>query len=567
MERKFYTDNFEQLLKEKSDEFRMYPSKRVWHSIYNDLHPGRKWPSVAISMLLVIALLMVGYWNNNSSQTKTGSASGNSSANGVAPNGNQSQSDIAFTSGKAANIAEKTTAVNNVGAIVSHGSTVPQNKSTAALQPGIALAAGNITKHASQKASTHRMIIGLPANANNSAKSTPSGNPDQSVFNQMSDHKKNADEDINSIVKTNGSLQQNTTSATVSGNISSINTALTEAITSNKTIAGNNDEVIALNENDATKIITPDPTNSNNISLITSNSTAGKEQGNDDNKGSKIAVSNKKAADKKSISIDDRAWMEDYAFHNKSKRKKWQDRSSLEFYITPSVGYRRLSNDSKYNVPGSTPAFAAPSLGVDASAAVNQKPDLGFEAGLSVNYSIAKNLRVKAGVQANYTNYGINANEINHPTLTTLLFLDPNTGYAYMHAAPTTLSTLPGSQTVKVHNTTYQVSIPVGFALKLSGNNKLEWYTGATIQPTFVVGGKAYLVSADRKNYVVDNSLIGKWNLNAAIETYINYKFDGFTLQAGPQFRTQLLSTYYKRYTVKETLYNIGLKIGIVKNF
>jgi len=66
MEKNFYNDEFEQLLKEKSDGFRMYPSKRVWHSIYNDLHPGRKWPSVAVSLVLIIALLMVGYWNNKS---------------------------------------------------------------------------------------------------------------------------------------------------------------------------------------------------------------------------------------------------------------------------------------------------------------------------------------------------------------------------------------------------------------------------------------------------------------------------------------------------------------------
>ena len=65
MERNFYNDDFEQLLKEKSDEFRMYPSKRVWHSIYNDLHPGRKWPSVAVSILLITALFMAGYWNSN----------------------------------------------------------------------------------------------------------------------------------------------------------------------------------------------------------------------------------------------------------------------------------------------------------------------------------------------------------------------------------------------------------------------------------------------------------------------------------------------------------------------
>ena len=69
MENNFYNDNFEALLKEKSDEFRMYPSKRVWHSIYNDLHPSRKWPSIAISMLLVIALLLIGYLNTSDNVT------------------------------------------------------------------------------------------------------------------------------------------------------------------------------------------------------------------------------------------------------------------------------------------------------------------------------------------------------------------------------------------------------------------------------------------------------------------------------------------------------------------
>ncbi|MBK7882749.1 MAG: hypothetical protein IPJ81_02125 [Chitinophagaceae bacterium] len=55
MEKKIYTDNFERMLKDKLDEFRMRPSKRIWHSIYNDLHPGKKWPSITISLLLITA--------------------------------------------------------------------------------------------------------------------------------------------------------------------------------------------------------------------------------------------------------------------------------------------------------------------------------------------------------------------------------------------------------------------------------------------------------------------------------------------------------------------------------
>jgi hypothetical protein len=37
MDRKFHTDDFERLLKEMSDEFKMYPSKRIWNSIYNNI--------------------------------------------------------------------------------------------------------------------------------------------------------------------------------------------------------------------------------------------------------------------------------------------------------------------------------------------------------------------------------------------------------------------------------------------------------------------------------------------------------------------------------------------------
>ena len=63
IENEFYEDEFEQLLKEKADLFSMYPSKRVWHSIYNNLHPGRRWPSVVISLVLISSLMLIGYLN------------------------------------------------------------------------------------------------------------------------------------------------------------------------------------------------------------------------------------------------------------------------------------------------------------------------------------------------------------------------------------------------------------------------------------------------------------------------------------------------------------------------
>jgi hypothetical protein len=69
------------------------------------------------------------------------------------------------------------------------------------------------------------------------------------------------------------------------------------------------------------------------------------------------------------------------------------------------------------------------------------------------------------------------------------------------------------------------------------------------------------------KNYINDPSMLRRLNINSSIETFLSYRMkNGATLNAGPQFRYQLLSTYNKRYVYDEKLYNIGFKIGISKN-
>ncbi|MGG9971230.1 hypothetical protein ACQ33O_05480 [Ferruginibacter sp. SUN002] len=70
MERNMFNDSFERMLREKADEFRMYPSARVWHSIYNNIHPGRRWPSTAMSIVLIGLLLLIGYTNSEKNTTK-----------------------------------------------------------------------------------------------------------------------------------------------------------------------------------------------------------------------------------------------------------------------------------------------------------------------------------------------------------------------------------------------------------------------------------------------------------------------------------------------------------------
>jgi hypothetical protein len=80
-------------------------------------------------------------------------------------------------------------------------------------------------------------------------------------------------------------------------------------------------------------------------------------------------------------------------------------------------------------------------------------------------------------------------------------------------------------------------------------------------------GGTAYLISSDAKNYVQDVSLMRKWNVNTALETFVSYKTSNDTrLQLGPQYRYQLFSTH-KKYSVSENLYQLGIKFGVVKKF
>src|SRR6185312_15552837 len=65
MERRFSMNDFEHSLKEHADDFKMIPSKRVWHGIYNDMHPGKRWPSVTMSLLLIFTLVVISHLNTH----------------------------------------------------------------------------------------------------------------------------------------------------------------------------------------------------------------------------------------------------------------------------------------------------------------------------------------------------------------------------------------------------------------------------------------------------------------------------------------------------------------------
>jgi hypothetical protein len=70
---KYNIENFERFLREKTDDFRMYPSKRVWYSIYNNMHPGNRLPSVSMTIVLIGFLFLIGHLNTSDSAKQNSS--------------------------------------------------------------------------------------------------------------------------------------------------------------------------------------------------------------------------------------------------------------------------------------------------------------------------------------------------------------------------------------------------------------------------------------------------------------------------------------------------------------
>lgn len=505
MERNFYQDNFEQLLKESADNFRMYPSRRVWHSIYNDLHPSRKWPSLAIWLLFISSAIYLGMTNRNYLPA-------NKQAGNKTPTGQLLAS---------AQIPARTAGYNN------NSLSQNNNQDKLSFKP--------VVQGASQvKLATAGLLHSFSSETN----------VIDTRNNPLNNRSNVLDEQSASII----SYYNDKTAGT--NTVSQSEVAINDVAAGKQLIAGNKKqkETIGIEAGE--------------IAANASVADQKKEKQLTKEEAEKIDLLN---------AISEKEWKEDFAFHNKPFISKWRSRVSYQLYITPSIGYRIISSNSSFN--GTPMASSLIVNNPNSSAtkyrdAVSQHAAVNMELGGNFLYSLNKAFNLKVGVQFNYTNYRINAYELKHPTTTTLLLNDLNSGSTTLSPRPTSLANSEGVYSTKLNNNTYQISLPIGADFKLAGNSNFKWFAGATIQPTYVINGDAYFISSDLKNYVTDKSLMRRWNLNAGIETFVSYKTkSGITLNAGPQFRYQLMSTYSQEYTYKEKLYNLGLKIGIITRF
>ena len=245
--------------------------------------------------------------------------------------------------------------------------------------------------------------------------------------------------------------------------------------------------------------------------------------------------------------------------------KKIKKNASWQIYATPTMGYRRLSGEAsrsnyQYSVfsLSTNAAFAR-----NVKDAVSHKPGMGFEIGTAMFYPLSKKLNFKAGLQANYNhyqieafsaipeiaNYGMNNYGFGSYPISAVSFYRNNGGYS-----PAIL-----------RNEHYMVSIPVGIDYEVAGTKKLNFSVASTIQPTYVFANYSYLLSTDLKHYAKEPTLNRRWNMNAAIEANLNMEKGGFKWSIAPQFRYQMLSSFKSKYPIKENLMDFGIKVGVIK--
>jgi len=69
MENRFNNRDFEQFVKQNADQYRMFPSEKVWNNIHNTLHTRRRWYGIGIALLLIsvtaVTYVMVNHPGKN----------------------------------------------------------------------------------------------------------------------------------------------------------------------------------------------------------------------------------------------------------------------------------------------------------------------------------------------------------------------------------------------------------------------------------------------------------------------------------------------------------------------
>ncbi|MEP6749782.1 MAG: hypothetical protein ABJB86_18735 [Bacteroidota bacterium] len=457
MERNFYDNDFEEFLKQKADQYKMYPSDKVWDNIYRSLHGRRRWMILGFTLLFLGSSLFIGRQMVLSNYNK------------VATQLNKDPEVVLSPSSKIA-------------------ATHNNNHS---VHPDI---------FASRLRPAHNNATGYSAVASNQISSLNNIEPAGKAS-----------------INTDGSAVEITAS----------------------------EEVPLVIENNSLPALTEKQTGIDNLNKTAPAATE------------KPSVAPKNIASKTvpvKTEKDNTAIQNSVAAITPAKPAKW----FLQLYGSPIISYRRLLNE---NQPGYTPPVSASYAG-NINKYVHHQPAPGFEFGGKILYKLSNSLSVYAGAQLNYSRYFIDAYKyrVEKASIALKSTHAPDTLSGY-----TDIRNFSGYAPEQLQNQYWQLSVPIGIEIKLLGQKKLQLNVAGGVQPTFLINSNSYLLSSDYKNYIQSPDLARSFNVHTNFEAFVSYQSGGYKWQLGPQFRSQLLSSYSNQYRVREYLTEFGIKFGITK--
>ena len=516
-ESNFYSDEFEQLIREKTEQYKMYPSEKAWKGIHGSLHTKRRWFIGSMSILVTGILFFAGKEliapSNHPVLSKKELAASTTAGNNPAKTPEESLPATSFAT------------LRRSPVVTSRQTDAVTDAPSSDQQPykGITITISDPVIRQPDLSEILNHAFHLPATAPALPVIAASRIPGNMTEDKVgADNEKEYADLIGSGMSSgigDGRVVRAVKNNAVTRNNLAVTRSVPEPAAGAETLADS-----------AAQAVQPSPT------LLT------------------------EAIDQARIN-----WLQDYAVYNLSPAAK-KGRKLLQVYFSPTVNYRTLSGGD-FTSPKSIVQNVPVSLSHtgDAQKYVDHTPALGFEVGSNLLYRLTRNLTLKAGLQFSFSRYKIKAYSSNPQQATIGL----NSYYGYYLDSITAYSSIRnfgGKRVESLNNDYYQLSVPLGFELRILGNERLQLNVAATIQPTYLLNTNSYLLTTDYTNYTKEPSLFRRWNVNGGVETFLSYKMhNGARWQIGPEFRYQLLSTYSNEYPIHENLKGYGLKIGLVK--
>ncbi len=513
MERRFDMSDFEQSLKDHADQFKMIPSRRIWNGIYNNLHPGSKWPSITVAIVFLITLVTIGSLNNS-----PGHSDHLANANAKSLN---STSSVNNTLGQNEPQAGEVFADQNTGRI---------NSSK------IDLKNGNSSNNTTKDKIDSKNIIpsgkisssSLSIVKNNSGEK---GKSELNTRNQLASNRVSAEgENFNVLPFANAAVNEQINEIPVFAQQQEPEANLQRGILQQSELY-KNDLTIPVSY----QIFASPPPES--LYLTTRSRNKAKTDFKDEN------VLNQ------NTSVDA------FKLHKKRNNKiEWT------FYVNPTISTVSINrktiqpsdNTSSLVVLSNQPSFK-----------LVHNTRFGVETGAEMSLKIAKKFKFITGLNLSYSGYN-NVSNLVHPTFATLTLNDKKGG-TYSKNYITHYGNGQSQDHINLINYNIQASIPLGVQYNLWGNEKIHVDISSLLEPSVVLRDDAYLVSSDGRYYVNDPMLVRRTNLDGLFGSYITLIGKKIKWHLGPDFRYQLFSTYKNIYPTKEHLINYGIRIGISK--